>query len=144
MFKKDDEYQGSGETIIARGVKLEGDFKSEGNVVVEGEVNGTLTAGNDLRVNEGAVINADVKTENAVVAGEVNGNVKVKDKLELLATAKINGDINTKVLSITPGALINGKVSMGAEEKVDEATEKSAKRENKKSSKTIDPEEIEL
>lgn len=143
MFKKDDDYQGNGETIIARGVKLEGDFKSEGNVVVEGEVSGTLTAGNDLRVNEGAVINADVKTENAVVAGEINGNVKVIEKLELLATAKINGDINTKVLSITPGAIVNGKISMG-EERVAEPAEKNIKRETKKTSKTIDPEEIEL
>ena len=144
MFKKDDEYQGGGETIIARGVKLEGDFKSEGNVVVEGEVNGTLTAGNDLRVSEGAAINANVKTENAVVAGEINGNVKVKDKLELLATAKVNGDVSTKVLSITPGAIVNGKISMGGEEKASEPAAKTTKRETKRSSKTIDPEEIEL
>ncbi|NIP32680.1 hypothetical protein GWN26_06265, partial [Candidatus Saccharibacteria bacterium] len=71
MFKKDGEFGEGGETIIARGVKLEGDFKSEGNVVVEGEVNGALTTSNDLRVSEGAKINANVKAQSAVVAGEI-------------------------------------------------------------------------
>ncbi|MDD4995253.1 MAG: polymer-forming cytoskeletal protein [Patescibacteria group bacterium] len=114
MFKKEGDF-GGGETIIAQGVKLEGDFKSEGNVVVEGEVNGTLTTTNDLRVGESARINADVKGQNAVIAGEVNGNMKISEKIELLASAKVNGDIETKILSVTPGAVINGKISMGTE-----------------------------
>jgi len=112
MFKKDGEY-GGGETIIAQGVKLEGDFKSEGNVVVEGEVNGTLTTTNDLRVAEGARINANTKAQSAVIAGEINGNLKIGEKLELLASAKINGDVDAKILSVTPGAIVNGKISMG-------------------------------
>ncbi len=143
MFKKDGEFGEGGETIIARGVKLEGDFKSEGNVVVEGEVNGALTTSNDLRVSEGAKINANVKAQSAVVAGEINGNVKVKDKLELLATAIVAGDINTKNLSITPGAIVNGKVSMGDVAPVEEPAPKTNKRESKKS-KAIEPEDIEL
>jgi len=143
MFKKDGEYGGGGETIIARGVKLEGDFKSEGNVVVEGEVNGALTTSNDLRVSEGAKINANVKAQSAVVAGEINGNVKVKDKLELLATAIVAGDIDTKNLSITPGAIVNGKISMGDIAPAEEPAPKTNKRESKKS-KAIEPEDIEL
>ena len=143
MFKKDDEMGGGGETIIARGVKLEGDFKSEGNVVVEGEVNGALTTTSDLRVSEGAKINANVKAQSAVVAGEINGNIKVKDKLELLATAKVAGDVDTKVISVTPGAIVNGKMSMGDEKPVEETLLKTTKRENKKS-RAIEPEEIEI
>lgn len=143
MFKKDGEFGGGGETIIARGVKLEGDFKSEGNVVVEGEVNGALTTSNDLRVSEGAKINANIKAQSAVVAGEINGNVKVKDKLELLATAVVTGDIDTKNLSITPGAIVNGKISMGDVVPAEETNPKTNKRDSKKS-KTIEPEEIEL
>jgi cytoskeletal protein CcmA (bactofilin family) len=144
MFKKDGEFGGS-ETIIAQGVKLEGDFKSEGNVVVEGEVNGSLTTSNDLRVSEGARINANTKAQSAVIAGEINGNLKITDKLELLATAQINGDIDAKTLSVTPGAIINGKLSMG--ESVNpvsvESTEKN-KKETKKSGKGGSAEEAEL
>lgn len=144
MFKKDEEFNGSGETIIARGVKLEGDFNSEGNVVVEGEVNGALTTSNDLRVSEGAKINADIKAQSATVAGEINGNVKIGDKLELLATAIVNGDIDIKVLSVTPGATVNGKISMGQEAAQKEEERPTTKKETKKSKKTIEPEDIEI
>ena len=100
------------ETIIAHGVRVEGDFASQGNVVIEGDVQGTITTAGDLRVGEEAKITADVIAANAVVAGEIRGNVQISGKLELLATSKVIGDIVTDVLTIAAGAQMNGKVTM--------------------------------
>ncbi len=104
------------ETIIAAGVQLEGDFTSQGNVLIEGTVQGSLRTERDLRVGENAVITADVKAANAVVAGEVRGNVIVSGKLELEASARVFGDIRTAVLVVESGAALNGQIKMGAEE----------------------------
>ena len=67
------------ETIIGSTVKVEGDFKGQGDVVVEGQVQGKLSTKGNLSVGENAKITADVSAHNAIIAGELIGNLKVKD-----------------------------------------------------------------
>jgi cytoskeletal protein CcmA (bactofilin family) len=101
------------ETIIGPSVKVEGDFFGEGDVVVEGIVTGNLKTKNNLKIMEGAKIQAEIEAKNAFVAGEVSGNISVQNDLELTASAKVKGDITANLLSIERGALINGKITMG-------------------------------
>jgi cytoskeletal protein CcmA (bactofilin family) len=101
------------ETIIAASVKVEGDFTSQGNVLIEGVVEGSLKTERNLRVGEKAKINADVTAANATIAGEVRGNMNVTEKLELEPTARIFGDVKTKILTVSAGAEVNGRISMG-------------------------------
>lgn len=108
------------ETVIAASVKVEGDFQSQGNVLIEGVVEGSLKTERDLRVGERAHITADVSAANAVVAGEVRGNLVVSERLELEPTARVHGDVRTKVLVVASGATINGKIAMGAEVAVED------------------------
>jgi len=103
------------ETIISASVKLEGDFVSQGNVLIEGEVEGSLRTEKDLKVGERARISADVGAANATVAGEVRGNIDIVDRLELEPTAKVFGDIRTADLVIASGAIICGRITMGSE-----------------------------
>lgn len=116
MFNKDEKRnggmgkigQGENETIIGQSVKVDGDFVSEGNVWVQGVVNGSLKTRGDLRVEKGSKIKADVEAANAIVAGQIKGNVTIQNNLELGSTAVIEGNIVAKVLSIEPGAILNG------------------------------------
>lgn len=101
-----------GDTIIAEGVKVEGDFTSNGNVSIEGHVTGNVAAGGDIYIGESAVIDADVTARNAVVAGRVKGNVRIDDKIELTQSSYLEGDLETYVLSIAPGAQVNGRIVM--------------------------------
>ena len=101
------------ETIIAQGVKVEGDFSSSGDVLIDGEVAGTVRTASNLRVGETARIAADVTAANAVIAGEVQGNVHVGERLELMDTSVIHGDVECKVLTVAAGATVNGRVTMG-------------------------------
>jgi cytoskeletal protein CcmA (bactofilin family) len=100
------------QTIIAQGVRVEGDFRSQGDVVIDGEVSGSVETQSSLRVGETAKIHADVKAANAVIAGEVQGNIFVQDTLELLSTSDVKGDIVTTVISVAAGAQLNGRISM--------------------------------
>jgi cytoskeletal protein CcmA (bactofilin family) len=114
MFKKEDG-SGSNETIIANGVKVEGDFTSPGNVRIEGAVIGSVKAQGDLIVTETAVIEADVTAANAVVAGEIKGDLTAEEKVELLASAKIHGNISCRSLSVEAGAAISGNCQVAQE-----------------------------
>lgn len=126
MFKREDGPAGN-ETIIASGVKVEGDFTSPGNVRIEGTVIGSVRAEGDLIVSETAMIQADVTSANAVVAGEIKGDITVSEKLELLGTAKIHGNINCRTLTVEAGAGIAGNCQVAQEK----AASREKVRENK-------------
>lgn len=111
--------QSSNETIIAQGVKVEGDFHSQGDVVIDGEVNGSIETTQTLTIGQSARIHADVTAKSAVIAGEVKGNIHASERLELLATSVIQGDVETQNLSIATGARVNGKITMGEMEKTE-------------------------
>lgn len=119
MFKQPADREGGAaalkDTIIAGGVRVEGDFQSQGNIIVEGEVVGTLKTASDLFVGEQAKIHANVSAHNAKVSGEIRGNVKIKERMELSPTSRIIGDMRAKILIVEAGASVNGKISMGEE-----------------------------
>lgn len=127
MFKKDETKrnggahkieEGENETIIGQTVKVDGDFTSEGNVLVQGIVNGSLRTAGNLRVEKGAKIKANVEAQNAIVGGEIKGNVTVRENLELGESAAVEGDIITKILSIEPGAVLHGHCSVSTGERI--------------------------
>ncbi len=103
------------ETIIAHGVRLDGDLVAEGDLIIEGEVHGTVKTQGDLRIGDQALVEADIEANNALVSGAIRGNILVRGKLELLPSSSMTGDVVTDVLAIGPGAQVNGGISMGAE-----------------------------
>lgn len=106
--------QGSGgSTLIAHGVRVEGDFSSQGDVSIEGEVHGKVQVTGRLTVGSQALLKADVVAEQASIAGVVQGNISVKGHLELASTAKVTGDIVCKTAGVESGAMLNGKASIG-------------------------------
>ena len=100
------------DTIVGPSVNVEGDFASEGNIIVKGTVTGSVNTSKTLLVEPGAKIVANVKAGSATIAGEVRGNMKVREYVELTSTARIVGDIEASTIAMEAGALLYGKVAM--------------------------------
>jgi cytoskeletal protein CcmA (bactofilin family) len=100
------------ETVVGPSVNVEGDFASEGNIVVKGTVSGSVFTSKHLTVEMGAKIIANVRAGSATIAGEVKGSMKIKESLELVSTSRVVGDIDVKNLKVESGALLYGKVTM--------------------------------
>lgn len=116
------------ETVVGPSVRVEGDFASEGNIIVKGTVTGNVKTSKMLTVEKGARIFANVKAENAVVSGSIKGNVKVAERLEMTETAQVCGDVECKILSVAAGALVYGKVAMKGIDLVDDSERKDDKK----------------
>lgn len=101
------------ETIIGTGVKVEGTFNAFGDVIVKGQVIGSLSTENDVSLRSSGMVEANIRAKNASIAGELKGNLIVDEKIELAATAKISGDIHCRVLAIDEGAVLNGRCKVG-------------------------------
>ncbi|PIR06580.1 MAG: hypothetical protein COV55_03590 [Candidatus Komeilibacteria bacterium CG11_big_fil_rev_8_21_14_0_20_36_20] len=117
MFTKNQTHknQKTIETIIGPSVRLDGNFRGEGDLVVEGVLVGTLQTKNNLKISPSAVVEASIKANNAFISGKIKGNITVKGKIEITGTAIILGDIKAQIISIESGALIQGQISMPVE-----------------------------
>lgn len=105
--------QGDAATVIGPAVKVEGDLRGTGNILVEGTVTGNLSTDKDITVGEKADIKANLSAMNASIAGTVNGSLVVSGHLVIKSSAKITGDITTKTIAVESGARINGHLKMG-------------------------------
>lgn len=115
MFtQKQSKFEGT--TIIAEGVRVEGNFVGEGSMVIDGTVQGTITTSQDVNIGKTAQIEASIKAGSIVVAGHVKGNIIAKDRLELAPGSRVDGDVTTKILVVAEGAILNGKCTMGGAE----------------------------
>ena len=94
-------------------MKVEGEFSSQGDVVIEGDVHGQLTATGALTVGSESHIAAHIRAGEAVIAGQVEGNVTVDKRLVLKATARVTGDVTAQTISIEEGATVTGKFAIG-------------------------------
>ncbi|MEZ4455018.1 MAG: polymer-forming cytoskeletal protein [Gemmatimonadales bacterium] len=99
-------------SIIAPDLLINGDLQAEGVIRIEGRVAGNVSAGNQILLSQGGVVEGDLATREAVLAGEVRGTVVASERIEVQASAQVHGDIVTPRLLIQEGGLINGAIRM--------------------------------
>jgi cytoskeletal protein CcmA (bactofilin family) len=100
--------------LIGTGTRITGDIVSNGDVRIDGILNGNISLKGRLVIGPQGKIEGDINCQNADISGEIKGKLNVTEMLALKSTAKINGDIVTGKLSIEPGANFTGTCSMGA------------------------------
>ena len=99
-------------SMISSDLRVVGDLETDGVVKIEGQVEGTIRAGSQVLVSQGALIKGDIITKEAVIGGEVDGLVQAEERVEVQATALVNGDIVTKRIVVLEGGRVNGAVKM--------------------------------
>jgi len=89
-----------------------GDLAAEGVIRVEGRVNGNISAGVQVLLSEGGLVEGDIKTKEAVIGGEVRGTVTAEERIEVQSTASVHGDLVAPKLLIQEGGRLNGAIRM--------------------------------
>ena len=112
MFNKENKPEKfkDAETIIGASIKVKGNFNGQGNIVVEGQLEGSLKTEASLFIGDKAKIVANIEADDAIINGEIRGSLKIHQYLALGPNAKIIGDISYSEISIEKGAIINGQV----------------------------------
>jgi cytoskeletal protein CcmA (bactofilin family) len=98
--------------IINNGTLIKGDITATGDFRLDGTLEGNIQLNGKLVVGDSGVVNGNILCLNANIIGTVNGNLSVKELLSLNATARVKGDILINKLSIEPGAVFTGKCCM--------------------------------
>lgn len=112
--------------IITDSTLIKGDITSSGDFRLDGTLQGNIQLNGKLVVGDSGVVNGNVMCQNANIIGTVNGNISVKELLSLHSTARVRGDILTNNLSIEPGAIFSGKCRMLDEARAEQEQEAAA------------------
>jgi len=113
--------------IISEGTKIKGDINSSGDIRIDGELVGNISAKGKLVVGPSGKINGEIDCSNVEVSGHIKGKVKAVDLLNMKSTAHIEGDIVVGKLSVEPGSVFSGTCMMGGAIKVNETEKEKEK-----------------
>lgn len=93
-------------SIISSDLNIVGDLLSDGEIQIDGTVNGDIRT-HALVIGETAKIKGEIVADAVRVLGTVHGQIKAK-VVKLAASAHVVGDIMHEDLSIETGAFIEG------------------------------------
>jgi len=89
-------------------------FRDPVNLRINGSFEGKLDTKGKLTVGQNAVVRANIDGDAILVEGKILGNITATVAIEIDTTGVVEGDIVTPNLSMKPGALVNGRIVMGA------------------------------
>lgn len=102
------------ETLVAKSVRVHGDFDFSGGLHLDGHIAGNVRApqdsGSTLSVSEHGCIEGAVEVPNVVLNGKVNGDIRACERLVLGARASVLGNVSYGVIEMSLGAQIKGKL----------------------------------
>ncbi|RME41149.1 MAG: polymer-forming cytoskeletal protein [Caldilineae bacterium] len=104
------------ETVIGSHTSFEGHLKCDGNIRIDGVVEGGVieTAGNVVISPEGRVA-ARIIAEHVLVAGEATGGIEARGYLEILSTGRVQGDVRVANFYKDEGGILEGNLHMHSE-----------------------------
>jgi len=96
-------------SILSADIIITGDIKTEGEVQIDGRLDGNIVA-KGVVIGEKGSVNGKISSNKLTVRGKVTGKIDAST-VELLETANVQADIIQDHLSIANGAFFDGKCS---------------------------------
>jgi len=113
MFTRDSR-QPRIDTLIGKGVRVQGDIEFLGGMHLDGAIAGNVRSDSapdsTLSVSETGSIEGSVDVPNVILQGQVRGDIRGAERVVLGATARVEGDVYYGVIEMTLGAQIMGKL----------------------------------
>lgn len=100
-------------TVISAGTLVEGSISGPHEVVIEGELVGSVTVDALVIVSPSGKVVGELSGRSVQLGGKVNGNVEGRERVELTPSAALEGNIRSPRVVIAEGAFFKGKVEMG-------------------------------
>ena len=99
--------------LLSRGVSIKGSVKFLNELLIDGEVEGTIDSTGTLTIGEHARIRGEIRTKSVKVRGTVEGNIFVTERCELQAGCTLRGDIEAPRLMVDENARFLGSAKVG-------------------------------
>ncbi len=102
-------------SIIGADLKVVGNLQCDGDIDVQGTVQGDIQAAT-VTVDKDARVDGSIRAHSLIVSGSVDGEMEATE-ISLTSTARVTGELSHETLSVDPGASLEARLSRLTKEK---------------------------
>ncbi len=99
-------------SALGSGTVIEGTFKFDSPVCIDGTLIGEVSSTSVLIVGEQANVQARIKVGSLIILGNVVGDIDAGDLVEIRSTGRLQGDILTRRVAVQEGGVFNGSCNI--------------------------------
>jgi cytoskeletal protein CcmA (bactofilin family) len=97
-------------SVIAKRTRVGGPIETEGDLVVDGRVEGAIRAAGCVTVGPSGVVISDLVVGRAVVIGIVIGSITASERVDVAAGGRVVGDVRAPTVTIVATGAVEGRV----------------------------------
>jgi len=97
---------------IGPGLVIRGRLSGEGELQIDGRLEGDLLVQGAVQVGTAGVVLAAVEADRIVVSGHVRGHVAASDEVAVHEGGRIDGDVRAPKVAIDDGGMLHGGIDM--------------------------------
>ena len=99
--------------VIGASIHIDGDLRGEEDLLIEGEVNGTVQLrSHSLTIGPAGKVRADVYAHSIYVDGFMEGDLYGSERVAIRKTAQVRGNVTSPRVSLEDGAKFKGSIEM--------------------------------
>jgi len=98
--------------VIGASMEIKGDIRSREELMVEGDVEGTVESQSTVTIGPNGKVKANIRAREVAIYGAVRGNIEVAEKIAIREKGSLIGDIKTAGISIDDGAYFKGSIDI--------------------------------
>lgn len=99
-------------SVLGPTLKFKGELSAEEDLLIQGEIEGSIKHTSNLTIGEDGRINASVSAKHINIEGTVDGDLQGADSVVVRDTATVQGNIFSPSVSLYEGATFNGTIDM--------------------------------
>ena len=103
---------GATASVLGPTIRFIGELHAGEDLIVHGQVNGSITQGTRVTIGSRGVVTADIHSAHIDVEGRVEGNLLATKSVTIQESASLRGNITAPAVSIQPGAVFTGTIDM--------------------------------
>lgn len=100
------------DTVISKGILIDGELTGSEPVFVEGVVKGRIDLDSSVTIGPSGLVEADIYGDEVEINGQVTGSVTARDRAEIKTDGRMVGDIKAPRILIADGAGFKGRIDM--------------------------------
>lgn len=105
---------------LSSGVSIKGTVKFRSELVIDGQVEGTIDSVGRLTVGRNGHVRGDIRTRSVTVHGTVDGNLSAGEKCELRSGCTLRGDIESSRLVVDDDVTFIGSAAIATQDYLSE------------------------
>ena len=101
-----------GASVVASGTEITGEVTTQGDLRIEGNVEGDVHTRGEVVISDRGSVNGDVQADTVVVEGRIDGTVTAREVARLMSGCRVTADLRSPAVQLEEGARFDGRIEM--------------------------------